>query len=436
MKKKLIKALVLFLAVALFLPACSDGEPEVTTISPTTTATTTAGPVTVGETEVVTVPNTENITPPEPDKFLVLRDSKASDHLGEDGKDALLANDHGIKIIEKNDSDIVKTVKSAVQAGRSDDYGALLLTSKSAVELLCEGFLQDLSEAGIDADKHLPNGDLSHTLAFGGGIYMICSDALSSKYSSASAVLYRADTLDAELAKLVLDGNFTLEAAMTMAESAGSSMSASVDAKGVSIMYQGMGGKLFTVGNGGLPTVSLSGKDDAAAYGALLGKTAAITAQGGIFTVTKLANAQKGEFYLPMPKASTAQTKYITPIEADAVSVLALPYGVSSGASFARTLAALTAVSADAPARAAAAIAPDGGDARLIAEKIVNSLSLDQASLYDLGDIDMSEYLFENLISQIDFDTVTADKRLASIRKAVDVAMGIIDGRIENRRTK
>ena len=431
MKNKFIKALVLFLAVALLLPACSDGESEVTTISLTTT-----GPVTVGETEVVTVPNTENITHPDPDEFLVLRDSKASDHLVGDGKDALLANDHGIKITEKNDGDIVKTVKGAVQAGRSDEYGALLLTSKSAVELLCEGFLQDLSEAGIDADKHLPSGDISRTLAFGGGIYMICSDALSSKYSSANAVLYRADTLDAELAKLVLDGNFTLEAAMTMAESAGSSMSASVDAKGVSLMYQGMGGKLFTASNSGLPTVSLSGKDDAAAYGALLGKTATMTAQGGMFAVAKLANAKDGEFYLPMPKASTEQANYITPIETDEMSVLALPYGVSSGAPFERTLAALTAVSADTPAKMAKSLSPNGGDARLIAEKIVNSLSIDQASLYDLGDIDMSGYLFENLVSQVEFDTVVADKRLASIRKAVDVAMSIINGRIENRRTK
>ena len=137
-----------------------------------------------------------------------------------------------------------------------------------------------------------------------------------------------------------------------------------------------------------------------------------------------------------MPKASTEQANYITPIETDEMSVLALPYGVSSGAPFERTLAALTAVSADTPAKMAKSLSPNGGDARLIAEKIVNSLSIDQASLYDLGDIDMSGYLFENLVSQVEFDTVVADKRLASIRKAVDVAMSIINGRIENRRTK
>ena len=417
MKIKRILAVALIVAALLF-PSCAGGDGEMTT-APETSAVTTA-PITE---------NTTEAPPPAPDELLVLRDAAATDRVIDGGRAELLAKDYGIRITERDDIDIVKTVRTAVLAGKSDDCGALLLTTKSAVELFCEGHLQNLSVAGIEADAHLPSDDVSRALSFGGGVYMLYSNALSSKFTSAYGVLYRADTLEEELAKLVLDGDFTLEIAMNMAKGADSSLSANIEAKGISFIYRGLGGKLFDVGEGGLPTLAFGSDADAAAYRALLGSSASITAEGGMFTVTRLSAAEKGEFYLPMPKANSAQAAYVTPIDTDAASVLALPYGITSGALAKRAFEALSVLSADAPAKMAAALAPAEGDARTIAEKIVTSLSIEPSLVYGWGD--MSEFLFENLVWRVDIDTVLADKSLADRREAVDIAASIIKSRIE-----
>lgn len=416
MKIKRILAVALIAAVLLF-SSCTGGDGEITT-APETSAVTTA-PITE---------NTTEAPPPEPDELLVLRDANATDRVTDGGVGERLVKDYGIRITERDDADIVKTVRSSVQAGKSDDYGALLLTTKSAVELLCEGHLQDLSAAGIEVDTHLASDDVSRKLAFGGGVYMIYSNALSSKFTSAYGVLYRAEELDAELAKLVLDGDFTLEIAMNMAKGKDSSLSANIDAKGISLVFCGLGGKLFEIGDKGLPAVAFGGEADAA-YRALLGSSAAMTADGGIFTVTKLSAAREGEFYLPMPKANSAQASYVTPIDTDTASVLALPDGITSGAFAKRAFEAISAASADAPAKMAASLAPIEGDAHTIAEKIVASLSIEPSLVYGWGD--MSEFLFENIVWRVDFDTVLADKSLSDRREAVDIAASIIKGRIE-----
>lgn len=417
MKIKRILAVAL-IAAALLLPSCTGGDGEVTT-APQTSAVTTA-PITE---------NTTEAPPPAPDELLVLRDASATDRVTDGGVGEMLTRDYGIRITERDDADIVKTVRNAVLSGKSDDCGVLLLTTQNAVTLFNEGHLQDLSAAGIEADEHLPSGDVSRALAFDGGVYMLYSNALSSKFTSAYGVLYRADALDAELAKLVLDGDFTLEIAMSMAKGMGSSLSANIDAKGISLIYRGLGGRLFETGKSGLPAVALNSEADSAAYSALLGSSAAITAEGGMFTVAKLSAAKAGEFYLPMPKANSAQEGYVTPLDTDTASVLALPDGITSGAFVKRAFEAISAASADAPAKMAATIAPTEGDARAIAEKIVASLSIEPSLVYGWGD--MSEFLFENLVWRVDIDTVLADKSLSDRREAVDIAASIIKGRIK-----
>jgi hypothetical protein len=109
--------------------------------------------------------------------------------------------------------------------------------------------------------------------------------------------------------------------------------------------------------------------------------------------------------------------------------VLALPDGITSGAFVKRAFEAISAASADAPAKTAATIAPAEGDARAIAEKIVASLSIEPSLVYGWGD--MSEFLFENLVWRVDVDTVLADKSLSDRREAVDIAAIIIKGRIK-----
>ena len=130
-----------------------------------------------------------------------------------------------------------------------------------------------------------------------------------------------------------------------------------------------------------------------------------------------------------MPKANSAQASYVTPVDTDTASALALPDGITSGAFAKRAFEAISAASADAPAKMAATIAPAEGDARAIAEKIVASLSIEPSLVYGWGD--MSEFLFENLVWRVDIDTVLADKSLSDRREAVDIAAIIIKGRIK-----
>jgi hypothetical protein len=425
MKIKRILSVMLIVAVSLALISCS-GDDAVETTAPDTGTLTTA-------------PHTEITTeapPPELDEFLILRDSNATDHIVSEGNDSslgargeLFRQKFGMEIIERDDADIVKTVRTAVLSGRSDDYGALLLTSENAVSLLCEGHLQDLSAAGIEADAHLSEDDINRTLTFGGGMYMLYSDALPSKYDSACGVLYRADTLDGELASLVLDGGFTLEALINKAKSFDSSFSTDLNAKGISLVYQGLGGKLFKMGEAGLPAVSLDGDGDSAAYGALFASSSSITQDGGIFKVSKLSEANGEGIYLPMPKANAEQKEYVTPIDIDTASVLAVPDGITNGSLVGDVFAFFSETFGDAHERIVRTIAPAEGDARLIAKKLVDSLSIELSSLYGWGD--MNDYLFDNLTERVEFGALRTDKRFADRCEAVNTAAAIIKNRIE-----
>ncbi len=416
---------MLAVAASLALISCS-GDGGVETTAPDTGALTTA-------------PHTEITTeapPPELDEFLILRDSNAADRVVSEGNDSFLGvrnelfeQKFGMKITERNDTDIVKTVRTAVLSGRGDDYGALLLTSKNAVTLFCEGHLQDLSAAGIEADAHLSEDDINRTLAFGGGMYMIYSDALKSKYDSAYGVLYRADVLDGELSRLVLDGGFTLEVLINKAKSLDSSFSTELSAKGISVVYQGLGGRLFKIGDSGLPAVSLAGDGDSAAYGALFALSPSITQEGGIFTLSKLSEANGEGIYLPMPKANANQKEYVTPIDIDTASVLAVPDGITNGALVGDVFSFFSEACQDAREKIVKTIAPTEGDARLIAKKLVDSLSIELSSLYGWGN--MNDYLFDNLTQRVEFGALSADKRFADRCEAVDTAAAIIKSRIE-----
>jgi hypothetical protein len=329
-----------------------------------------------------------------------------------------LPSEDGINIIKKVSANAADDVRDAVLTGRSDSYGGLLLTTESAIELFCEGMLQDLSEAGIDIEAT----GISASAAFDGGVYMLFSPCLSENYLSAYALLCNADAVDDELAKTVLDGDFTV----SVMKKAASRLEAKADARAVCALYFGAGGSLFGFGDGGAPAVSFGSDADKAAYLAAGELFGIFSEDESDFRLEKLGKAESGKIYLPLPKESSAQREYVTPIDEGGALVLAAPDGITNGAFTAEVFSALSSLDKKDAARG---IIASSGVAVDIARIILDSVKLDVAELYGWGDL--GDYLFECIKGGISFSDAMSAASLAERREAVDTAALIIKGRLE-----
>lgn len=438
-------ALLLALITLISLSACSGSDiPEETTDAASTTAETTETipEVTTEEPSVSVVAPPETTSPPETEEpkptdilRIIMQDGRGEailSGLAEEEYKPLLAlreeallRDHAIAIELSKTDNLISKIENLVLSGEND-YDLILTDPAIGTQMLSDGLLEDVSGAGISM-MTAPgiNKSITDSLSFGSRTYLFSSYALVSDITSSYALRYSGAKLSSDPLAKALAGDFTTELLLGYLKESSFSMGAVSPLT----LYRGIGGKIFTSNEKGIPTSALS---DAALFGRTYGETLALASasvnDGAAFTLEKLSPLKNGEAFLPIPKAS-AELEYSVPLDHETISVLAAPAGVISGTRLNSLVSALYSCSDAYREGIRSSITGDGADRSADLLNVIEANTrLDLGILFGWGDID--DLIADSIEKGSSADTILSDRMTEMRNKAVDVAADIVADRL------
>lgn len=344
-----------------------------------------------------------------------------------DAREKALLGEHSLVIELSKTDDLAQKVENLVLAGEND-YDLLLTDPAVGAQMLCSGLLEDISGVGISITA-LPgiNQSITESLSVGGKTCLFSSDALVSDIKSTYALRYNGKTLSSDPVGKVLSGDFTVELMLTYIKE---SDEAFAIAEGSPlILYRGLGGKIFSKTESGIPTSALNDTQTfTSVYTAACTLYAEDTGEDAIFRLEKLSSLNKGEIYLPIPRANT-DSEYSLPIDHHTVSVFAAPSGVVSGNRLSSLVRALITTSYGYREGVRQEIIGQGhAEAEQMLDIFEVNASLDLGCILGWGDLD--SLIREGIEQGKTADTLLSDRLTEMKNKAVDAAAKIVADRL------
>ncbi len=445
-----LTALMLLLFALLSLISCSAGGEDTSAPESSLSPETTAQVITDKTTEepvISVVAPPESTSPPEttaPPKaedtisFLISDKGEAiTSAFSEEEEKALLdarawrlLSEHLTDISVKESAVIVEDVKNTVLSQESL-CDLLLLTASEGIDLLTQGCLEDLSQAGIGitADSAGIHKTVTDSLTVAGGTYLLASEGLVSDLHSSYALKYDGTALSSDPAAEALAGNFTVELMLTYIMEEGEETLAVSDRSPL-VLYAGAGGHIFGKDEEGLPASALAihpkfSSKFAAASDLTMNSS---NAESGIFTLSLLTPAGAGEIFLPLPKEDKTGG-YATLIEHESISLIAAPLGVIDGGRLNRLLASFNLASCDYREAVRSALTQKSGSrGRELLNLIEESAVLDLGMILGWGDID--DLIEDELKKGSKAEDFLSDRVLEMRNNAVQAAAKIVAGRL------
>ncbi len=447
-KNSRLIALILALIAVSSLISCSaggNGDDTLDTSAPETTAEITEETTPEPAVSVVAPPETtlpEITLPPEAEDVINLLKEKSAEAPSslfgaEADKELLDAREHrllaehltALSVTEK--SDIINDVKNTVLTGEND-HNLLLLTTLSGMELLTQGYLEDLSEAGIGINSNSAGirNTITDALTVANATYLLACDGLVSDLGASYTLKYNGTALSSDPVSAAINGNFTVELMLNyIAQIKGDAFTLSGHSP--LAVYAGAGGHIFGKDESGLPASALATHPKfAVKFIAASSLTAAATeASSAVFTLSFLSPAGEGEIYLPLPKEDRLGG-YATPLSAERLSLLAAPAGVIDGGRLGRLVTAFSLASSGYRDSVRARLTEKSGERGLSAlEAIEASATLDLGMILGWGDID--DLIEDELKKGSKPGDFLTDRVVEMRNKAVEAAAKIVAGRLE-----
>ena len=453
--KKNSRSLALLLAFFLLIGSvgCSPSMPEETTSAEaaSTTAPETTEIITeettADSTQVVEIPETSapetsapDTTAPEtePPKAkdtlrIIMKDGTTEAILSElaeekyqsllSAREKALLYDHAAQIELSKTENLKNIVQNQVLAA-DIRYDLILTDPLTGIELVNTGLLENLNTAGISItpDSIGVGSSITKSLAIGENIYLVASNALVSDLSATYAIRYKGTALSSDPVEKALAGEFTAEIMLTyITENVNVFSMASVSPID---LFKGLGGEIFVKDEKGVLSSSVkSGTSFSDAYTSTLGIYSKSTKNSAIFTLEKLSPLEKGETWLPIPKANQDST-YSSPIDHTSIYLFAAPIGIISGNRLNSLVTAFASSSNDYREAVKTEIIGQGNKkAAELLGVIENCGKLDFGNLFSWGDI--GEYIENGLQNNRSADDILADRMTEMRNKAADTAASI-----------
>ena len=446
-------ALLLGIFILLSAAACSGGGETETSAEETadtrthettdviTPATTEEPSVSASATPETTVEvTTEETAPPvATDLIRILRQKdrgEAMSSLFADGEEKALLSEREERLLREHllGVEVILTDNIASRVGNDilaaeKGYDLLLLTPEDGIALLTDGMLENLAEAGIDIKPESAGvlRSLTESLTVGGGAYLVSTIALTSDITSTYALRYDGTALSSSPVESAISGNFTAELMLSYLKEAENAFS--LGESSPLTLYRGLGGKVFTKTESGIPTSAVTdGAIFKSAYTAASDIGARSADSKAIFTLEKISALESGNIYLPIPKA-TADIGYSLPADHATLSLLAAPAGVVSGNRLKTLVDALILSSGSYRDAVRTSIVKNGAERSLELLGIIETNSyLDLGILLGWGDID--DLIGDGLKKGTAADALLSDRMTEMRNKAVDVAAKIVADRL------
>lgn len=441
-------ALLLALLILISTAACSSGGGEETTENPSTSAPetteayteeTTEEAITVVAPPETTAPETEP-TKPEDILRILMQDGEGEALISAlaseedrpllDAREQKLLSEHALAIELSKTANLTEKIQNDLLAGNCA-YDLLLLNAEIGINLLCNGLLENLSEAGIGItpDSIGIHKGITESLTVGNGTYLLHSEALVSNLTSTYALKYNGAKLSSDPAAKAIAGDFTVELMLTYISELKTDAFSLGESTPLSL-FTAVGGEIFASNEKGIPASTVSADSGfAAKYNAALSLVSSNSGSGAaVFTVSKLSAASAGEVYLPLPKAD-GDSRYSSLVDADSISLLAAPAGVVGGKRLAEVLGALNLSSYDYKDAVRARLSEQSGtDGRQMIDIIETSMRLDLGILLGWGDLD--EYVTEQIQKGTSAEALLSDRITSMRNKAAETAAGIVADRL------